>query len=211
MTWGNILAISQSNIKRMLAYSSIAHAGYAMIALTVGGEEGLSAGMFYLLAYTIINMGAFAVIVFFAGRKERLENIKDYAGFGIKYPFAGIALTVFMLALAGIPATAGFIGKYKIFMAAVNSGFIWLAVIGVVNSLISVWYYFGVVVTMYMKPGTEEVSPAIISPALMVAILVSFAATLHLGIFPEIWLRLADLASNRSGWESIINSIINSL
>ncbi len=103
MTWGNILAIAQKNIKRMLAYSSIAHAGYVMIALLAGGQAGLSAGVFYLLAYTVMNIGAFAVIILFAGKGEKLENIKDYAGFGMKFPFAGVALTIFLLSLAGIP------------------------------------------------------------------------------------------------------------
>ena len=211
MTWGNIMAISQSNIKRMLAYSSIAHAGYVMIALTVGGKEGLAAGMFYLLAYTIINIGAFAVIVLFAGHREKLENIKDYAGFGIRYPFPAIALTVFMLALAGFPATAGFLGKYKIFLAAINSGFIWLAIIGIANSLISVWYYIGVVVTMYMRPEGERSTKLILSPSILVAILVSLFGTLQLGLYPSALLDLADIAGNHANWAMIIRMLINSL
>lgn len=211
MTWGNIMAISQSNIKRMLAYSSIAHAGYVMIALTVGGKEGLAAGMFYLLAYTIINIGAFAVIVLFAGHREKLENISDYAGFGIRYPFPAIALTVFMLALAGFPATAGFLGKYKIFLAAINSGFIWLAIIGIANSLISVWYYIGVVVTMYMRPEGERSTKVILSPSILVAILVSLFGTLQLGLYPSALLDLADIAGNHANWAMIIRSMINSL
>jgi NADH-quinone oxidoreductase subunit N len=211
MTWGNIMAISQSNIKRMLAYSSIAHAGYVMIALTVGGKEGLAAGMFYLLAYTIINIGAFAVIVLFAGHRERLENTKDYAGFGLRYPFPAIALTVFMLALAGFPATAGFLGKYKIFLAAINSGFIWLAIIGIANSLISVWYYIGVVVTMYMRPEGEKSMKLILSPSILVAILVSLFGTLQLGLYPSALLDLADIAGNHANWAMIIRMLINSL
>jgi NADH-quinone oxidoreductase subunit N len=208
MTWGNILAISQSNIKRMLAYSSIAHAGYVMIALTTGGKEGLAAGVFYLLAYTIINIGAFAVIVLFAGHKEKLENIKDYAGFGTRYPFPAIALTIFMLALAGFPATAGFMGKYKIFIAAIDSGFVWLAIIGIANSLVSVWYYIGVVVTMYMKPEGEKTPKIVLSPSLLVAILVSLFGTLQLGLYPDIWLTLADIAGSHQNWALIIRSLI---
>jgi NADH-quinone oxidoreductase subunit N len=210
MTWGNIMAISQSNIKRMLAYSSIAHAGYVMIALTVGGKEGLAAGMFYLLAYTIINIGAFAVIVFFAGQREKLENIKDYAGFGSRFPFPAIALTIFMLALAGFPATAGFLGKYKIFTAAINSGFVWLAIIGIANSLISVWYYIGVVVTMYMRPEGERSTGIVLSPSLFVAILISLFGTLQLGLYPSALLDLADIAGNHASWALIIRSIIGS-
>lgn len=194
MTWGNILAISQKNIKRMLAYSSIAHAGYIMVALVVGGNDGMSVASFYLLAYTVMNIGAFAVIVFFAGKGEKLENIKDYSGFGIKYPFAGFAMTLFMLSLAGIPATAGFMGKYRIFAAAVDSGYIWLTVIGALNSLISVWYYIGVIVTMYMVPEGEPKAKVVLSSSLMVAILISIFATLHLGLIPDSWIRLAEFA-----------------
>ena len=194
MTWGNIMAIAQSNIKRMLAYSSIAHAGYVMIALTVGGPEGLASGAFYLLAYTIINIGAFSIVVLFAGKEEKLEKISDYAGFGSRYPFAGISLTVFLLALAGFPATAGFIGKYKIFIAAINSGYVWLAVIGIANSLLSVWYYIGVVVSIYMKPLSAESLKIDLSPSLLVAILVALIGTIGLGLFPDVWLGLADEA-----------------
>jgi NADH-quinone oxidoreductase subunit N len=200
MTWGNILAISQKNIKRMLAYSSIAHAGYIMIALTAGGEAGFSAGIFYLLAYTVMNIGAFAIIVLFAGKGEKLENIKDYSGFGLKYPFAGIAMSIFMLSLAGIPGTAGFIGKYRIFMAAVNSGYIGLAVIGVLNSLVSVWYYIGVIVNMYMVPEAELKTEYYLSTTLMVAVLIALFGTVWLGLFPNNWLELANRAGASLLW-----------
>jgi NADH-quinone oxidoreductase subunit N len=184
----------------MLAYSSIAHAGYVMIALTAGGEAGYSAGIFYLLAYTIMNIGAFAIIVLFAGKGEKLENIKDYAGFGLKYPFAGIAMSIFMLSLAGIPGTAGFMGKYRIFIAAVNSGYIWLAVIGVMNSLVSVWYYIGVIVNLYMVPGTEQKAESALSTTLMVAVLIALFGTIWLGLFPNNWLDLANRAGASLIW-----------
>jgi len=200
MTWGNVVAIAQKNIKRMLAYSSIAHAGYVMIALTAGGAAGFSAGIFYLLAYTVMNIGAFAVIILFAGRGEKFENIRDYSGFGFKYPLAGIAMTVFMLSLAGIPATAGFMGKYKIFMAAIDSGYTWLAIIGVMNSLISVWYYVGVIVTMYMIPQTEQRADAPFSTTLMIAVFIALFGTLQLGLFPDKWLDLANLAGASLNW-----------
>ena len=209
MTWGNIMAISQTNIKRMLAYSSIAHAGYVMIALTVGGPEGLASGAFYLLAYTIVNIGAFSIVTLFMGKGEKYEKISDFAGFGYRYPLAGISLAIFMFALAGIPATAGFIGKYKIFIAAINSGFVWLPIIGVANSLISVWYYIGVVVTMYMKPAGAE-SPAVeLSPTLLVAILVALIGTIGLGLFPDLWVGLADEAGRHLGAAFIIGSFLN--
>jgi NADH-quinone oxidoreductase subunit N len=200
MTWGNILALSQKNIKRMLAYSSIAHAGYIMIALVVMGETGISAGVFYLLAYTVMNIGAFAIIILFSGKGEKLENIKDYAGFGYKYPFAGVAMSIFMFSLAGIPSTAGFIGKYRIFMAAINSGYIGLAIIGLMNSLVSVWYYIGVVVTMYMMPQTDQKSEYALSTTLMVAILIALFGTIQLGLFPNSWLELANRAGASFNW-----------
>jgi NADH-quinone oxidoreductase subunit N len=211
MTWGNVLAISQSNIKRMLAYSSIAHAGYVMIALTVGGKEGLAAAAFYLLVYTIINIGAFAVVIFFAGQREKLERIADYSGFGIRYPFEGISLTVFMLALAGIPATAGFVGKYKIFMGAIDSGFVWLAIIGIINSLVSVWYYIYVVVTMYMKPAAEKNPKAVLPPSLFAALLISLFGTLYLGLFPGDWLSLANWVGSHEAWTAILRQVLISL
>ncbi len=195
----------------MLAYSSIAHAGYVLIALTVGGKAGISAAMFYLLVYTIINIGAFGVIVFFAGKEEKLENIDDYSGFGIKFPFAGIALTIFMLALAGIPATAGFIGKYKIFTAALNSGFYWLAIIGVLNSFISVWYYINVVVKMYMKPAERGFPSIALSPTLLVALIIALVLTLQLGIFPESYLKFSDLAGDHLGIFTAFREILNPL
>jgi len=200
MTWGNILAISQKNIKRMLAYSSISHAGYVTIALLVGGEAGLSAGVFYLLAYTLMNIGAFAVIIMFAGKGEKRENIIDFAGFGHSNPFAGIALTIFMLSLAGIPATAGFIGKYRIFAASLNAGFIWLTIIALMNSLVSVWYYLGVVVTMYMSPEAKQKVDISLSTTLMVAIHIALFGTLQLGLFPDNWLHLANRAGANFFW-----------
>ncbi len=209
MTWGNVLAISQVNIKRMLAYSSIAHAGYVMIALTVGGPEGLASGAFYLLAYTIINIGAFSIITLFMGRGEKQEKISDYSGFGNRYPFAGISLTIFMLALAGFPATAGFIGKYRIFMAAIDSGFVWLPIIGIANSLVSVWYYIGVVVTLFMKPMSAENTKVEMSPTLLVAILVTLIGTVGLGLFPDLWLSLADEAGRYLGSAFILGAFLN--
>lgn len=200
MTWGNILALSQKNIKRMLAYSSIAHAGYVMMALLAGGEAGLSAGVFYLLAYTIMNIGAFAVIILFAGKGEKRENIRDFAGFGHLNPIAGIAMTVFMLSLAGIPATAGFMGKYRIFTASINAGYIWLTIIALMNSLISVWYYLGIVVTMYMTPQSEQKPEFGLSTTLMVAILIALFGTVYFGLFPNNWLELANRAGASLYW-----------
>ena len=200
MTWGNILAISQKNIKRMLAYSSISHAGYVLMSLLVGGEPGLSSGIFYLLAYTIMNMGAFSVIIMFTGKGEKRENIKDFAGLGYKKPFEALALTVFMLSLAGIPATAGFMGKYRIFAASLNAGFVWLTIIALMNSLVSVWYYLGIVVTMFMTSSDEQKTEIVPSTTLMVAILIALFGTIYLGLFPDRWLHLANRAGASFFW-----------
>lgn len=195
MTWGNILAITQNNIKRMLAYSSIAHVGYILIALTVGREAGFSSASFYLFAYTLMNIGAFAIIVLFAEREEFYENISDYAGFGSKFPFAAITMTIFMASLGGIPGTIGFIGKFMIFKAAIQAGFVWLAVIGVLNSAVSIYYYLRIVVTMYMKPAEERVADIDISPSLMVAIIITVIGVVYIGIFPQQWLQMAAIAA----------------
>jgi NADH-quinone oxidoreductase subunit N len=200
MTWGNILAISQKNIKRMLAYSSISHAGYITMSLLVGGEQGLSSGIFYLLAYTIMNIGAFAVIIMFIGKGEKRENIGDFAGLGHQRPLEAIALTVFLLSLAGIPSTAGFIGKYRIFTATLNAGFIWLTIIALMNSLVSVWYYLNVVVTMYMTPGEKQKPEFALSTTLMVAIFIALFGTIHLGLYPDRWLNLASRAGASFYW-----------
>ena len=195
MTWGNILALNQKNIKRMLAYSSIAHAGYIFVAITVGGVEGVSSAAFYLLVYTFMNIGAFAIIVLFAEREEFYENISDYAGFGSQFPFAAIAMTIFLASLGGIPGTAGFIGKFMIFKAAIENGFYWLAVIGVLNSVVSIFYYLRVVVSMYMKSPQPRLVDISISPSLMVAIVVTLIGVIWIGIIPENWLNMASAAA----------------
>lgn len=194
MTWGNILAITQSNVKRMLAYSSIAHVGYILIAVTVG-FDGIAAAAFYLFAYTLMNLGAFAIIVLFAEREEFYENISDYAGFGSKFPFAAIAMTIFMASLGGIPGTAGFIGKFMVFKAAIQNEFYWLAIIGVLNSVVSIYYYLRIVVTMYMRPPQERLADVAISPTLLVAIVITLIGVVYIGIFPDAWVRWAQIAA----------------
>jgi len=195
MTVGNILAITQANVKRMLAYSSIAHAGYMMVAITAGGVEGISAVAFYLFAYTLMNIGAFAIVIFFAERDELYENISDYAGFARQFPFAAIAMTVFMASLGGIPGTAGFIGKFAIFSGAVKNGFIWLAVIGVLNSLISIFYYLRIVVVMFMRPPEPRIVDIEMTPSLLIALIIALLGVLQIGFFPDRWLYLANMAA----------------
>ncbi|HLK10900.1 MAG TPA: NADH-quinone oxidoreductase subunit N [Candidatus Binatia bacterium] len=183
MTVGNVTAVSQTSVKRMLAYSSIAHAGYALVGL-VAAPAGGSALLFYLVAYAAMNAGAFAVLIALGRRGEPHEALADLAGLGFRHPLLGLAMTVFMLSLAGIPPTAGFVGKFYLFSAAVDAGYVGLVVIGVLNSLVSVYYYAGVVVQMYMAEGARPVIPLGERPALAAAIATAAVVTVLLGVFP---------------------------
>jgi len=137
------------NIKRMLAYSSIAHAGYLLIGFVAGTQLAFAGILFYLLGYAFMNLGAFGVIALLGKKEKEYTQINDFAGLGFKYPLLGISMSIFMFSMAGIPPTVGFMGKLYIFTAAIKSGFIWLAIIGVVNSVISLNYYLRVFVVMY--------------------------------------------------------------
>lgn len=194
MTLGNILAIHQQNIKRMLAYSSIAHAGYILVALVVGGKEGLGAVVFYALAYTLMNTGVFAVLIMASSKGRERDTFADYAGFGYQEPALALAMFVFMLSLGGIPLTAGFAGKFQIFKTAIDQGFLWLTLIGVLNSVVSIYYYLRIVVVMYMQPETEQSkrpTPIVASVPLYAAIVASLAGVLYLGVFPSDWLEIS--------------------
>lgn len=191
MTTGNVLALVQPNIKRMLAYSSIAHAGYVLVAFVAGGPQGVSSALFYLLAYTVMNIGTFAVVLAVEA-KEGSNQIADYRGLSNRHPYLAAAMTIFMLSLTGIPPTAGFTGKLYIFSAAVAAGQIPLVVIAVLNSLISVYYYLGIVVAMYMHPApVAEKNQNFYTLPLMLVLIVTVLGTLQLGIFPQIALKLA--------------------
>lgn len=185
MTVGNVVAIAQTNLKRMLAYSSIAHAGYLLIALVAANDMGVSSVLFYILAYTFMNIGALAVVIIVSQKGDEFIQIHDFAGLGFKHPGLAVAMSLFMLSMAGIPPTAGFVGKFYIFSAAIKSGYIGLAVIGVINSVISVFYYLRIMVIMYMKEPTRDFNPLTLSPLIVVAIVLSVIGTLHLGIFPS--------------------------
>jgi NADH-quinone oxidoreductase subunit N len=191
MTLGNIVALSQTNLKRMLAYSSIAHAGYILIGFVAGGNLGSSSILFYLLSYTFMNMGAFGVIILLGEGKGEGDNLVDFSGIGFRRPFLAFCMTVFMLSLAGIPPTSGFVGKFYIFSSAVKTGYIDLAIIGVLNSLISLYYYLRVIVYMYMKEPEKEIVFISLKPALTFALLISLIATIHIGIFPSNYLYIA--------------------
>ncbi len=158
---GNIIAIAQTNIKRMLAYSCIAHAGYILMAFVPYGnpavaETAIASGLFYLFTYTLTSFGAWAVVIALEKAEGKGLEINDYAGLGRKYPALAAAMTIFMLSLTGIPPTLGFVGKFYLFSSVIAGGYTWLAVIGVVTSLISAYYYLRVVVMMYMREGEPE-------------------------------------------------------
>jgi len=188
MTVGNLAALTQSNVKRMLAYSSIAHAGYLLVGVSVyaasGDPETLSAILYYLLAYTFMTIGAFAIVVAFGERGDEHLEMGDYGGLGWRYPAAGIAMSLFMISLSGIPPTAGFFGKYAIFRNAVGHGATGLVVIAVLNSALSVYYYLKMMVTLYMRPGTVRVQAS--RGALASAVVVICAlAVLWAGFGPD--------------------------
>jgi NADH-quinone oxidoreductase subunit N len=196
MVVGNVAAIAQKNIKRMLAYSSIAHAGYLLVAVIARGTLGLSSLMFYLVAYALMNLGAFGVVIAL-GKKEK-ENLlfASYAGLGFRHPWIAFAMTVFMFSLAGVPPTAGFIGKFYIFSAAVKSGYVGLAVLGVLASVISAYFYLRVVVTMYMKKPEGDVAEHEPSFPLGATVIATAVATVFLGVFPASVLRLVETAAS---------------
>ncbi len=191
MTIGNITAIAQTNIKRMLAYSSIAHAGYLLVALVAANQLGAVSLLYYLLAYTLMNLGAFGVVILVGRKKDQYLNIYDYAGLAAQHPVLAASMALFMFALAGIPPTAGFVGKFYIFSAAIKAGYIWLAIIGVMNSLVSVYYYLRITVLMYMKPAEADLGPVSFSPAQTAVVAVTAAGVLLIGIFPGFLYNLA--------------------
>jgi NADH-quinone oxidoreductase subunit N len=184
MTLGNIVAISQTNIKRMLAYSSIAHAGYILVAFVAGNDLGTSGILFYLMAYAFMNLGAFTVVILLGKKGEENTLIKDYAGIGFKYPFLAAAMTIFLLSMAGIPPLGGFMAKFYVFSAAVKEKFYWLAILGVLNSAVSVYYYLRVTVLMYFRESEREITGLQFSPASVFALILAVIGTLYMGIFP---------------------------
>jgi NADH-quinone oxidoreductase subunit N len=190
MTVGNIAAITQSNVKRMLAYSSISHAGYILIGLIAGNETGLTAVGLYLLIYTFTNIGVWAVIVALRRKDVIGEHVDDMAGLYFKHPAAAVLMLVFLLSLAGIPPTAGFIGKYYLFAAAIQTGHNVLAVVAVLNAAVSVYFYFRIVVSMFMRDATERTGLTF-APGLNMALGVAIIFTMLIGIYPDPFIALA--------------------
>jgi len=202
MTIGNVIAVSQRDLKRMLAYSSISHAGYLLLAVLAAGntltrESAASGMLFYLTAYYLMNLGAFSIAMLVNRSRENSDyQIDDYQGLASQKPYIALAMTVFMISLAGIPPTAGFFGKLFVFTAAVKAGYIWLVVIAVLNSVVSAYYYLRIVVYMYMKPQSVEAG-SMRSPAS--AIVVAFCALgiILLGLMPGGIRNLANKSSSQ--------------
>ncbi len=185
MVLGNIIAIVQDNVKRMLAYSSIAHAGYVMVGLVAGTADGYSAVLFYLFAYTLMNVGAFGVVAYYERHHELdFTNIENLAGLGYKQPIMAILLSIFLFSLAGIPPFIGFIGKYKVFAAAINAGYIKLAIVGVLASAASVYYYLRVMVYLFMKDSKTEVTLTKPGAVYQWALIILALFVIYFGIMP---------------------------
>ena len=198
MSIGNFAALLQTNIKRLLAYSSIAHAGYVLVAFTSRSPIGTAAAMFYLAAYAFMNIGAFVVVSHLASRGERYVAVEDYTGLGRRHPFLSALLTIFLLSLIGIPLTGGFFGKFYVFQAAVNAELIGLAVLGLLNTAVAAYYYLRVLVVMYMQEPKDAPALDPLPPGIAVTLLLSAAAVVYLGVFPG---RVLEFATRSvAGW-----------
>jgi NADH-quinone oxidoreductase subunit N len=191
MIVGAVVGVAQTSLKRMLAYSSIAHAGYLLVGLVAGNDVGKAAILYYLAAYAITNLGAFGVIALIGSRDRANDDLRDYAGLWYSHPGMAAMMTIFLLSLGGFPPTAGFIAKWYIFSAAVGSGYYWLAIIGVLSSVVSVFFYLRIVVMMYMSERDARPVPAPLTRLAFGALAVSVIAILILGILPT---PLIDLA-----------------
>ncbi|MGA2438791.1 MAG: NADH-quinone oxidoreductase subunit N [Acidobacteriaceae bacterium] len=206
MTIGNLGALKQTNVKRMLAYSSIAHAGYLLAAFTAFPQAGISAACFYTAAYAAMNVGAFAVITQIGGYKETLRSFKDYQGLALRRPVLAALLALFLLSLIGIPFTGGFFGKFYVFAAVLQAGHVWLAVIGLINSGVACFYYLRLLSSVYTRPVATFSAPGQTTPSLAptpaisvpagIGLALAAAATLLLGILPGAVLHLANSAGS---------------
>jgi len=197
MIIGNFAALTQTNIKRLLAYSSVAHAGYLMVAIAAHNQIGIAAAMFYLAAYAFMNIGAFAVITHFSRQGEKYVDIADLAGLGWKQPVTAALFSIFLLSLIGVPLTGGFFGKFYIFKAALDSHLVWLTVLGLLNSAVAAYYYLRILVVMYMHEPSEamaELEP--LSAGQRAALVIPALGTLFLGIFPAWVLDFAGKSSS---------------
>lgn len=194
---GNLAALVQTNVKRMLAYSSIAHAGYILVAFAASTSLGIAAVLFYLAAYVLMKVGAFLIVTHLGQQGEKRLDIQDYAGLGTKQPVLAACFSLFLLSLLGLPATAGFLGKFFAFQSALDAhtmhgaAIVWLVVIAAINSVIGAYYYLRVMISMYFAEPSKDYAPSSVAPALSFAIFVAAAGTLYLGLLPA---RVLDFA-----------------
>jgi len=196
MTIGNFAALQQSNIKRLLAYSSIAHAGYVLVAVAAHNQVGIQAAMFYLASYAFMNIGAFAVVTHFARQGERYLEIDHMAGLAYRQPGTAALMVIFLLSFIGVPLTAGFFGKFYIFKAALDANLYWLTVLGLLNSAVAAYYYLRIIVVMYMhEPSSASDGLQPLSPGLKTALVASALATIGLGVFPALVLEFAGVSA----------------
>ena len=195
MCIGNFAALVQTNVKRMLAYSSIAHAGYILVAFAAASDVGVAAILFYLAAYALMKIGAFLVLTHLGQRDEKRLEIQDYAGLGSKQPALAVCFSLFLLSLLGLPATGGFLGKFFAFQAALDSRIVWLVVIAALNSVIGAYYYLRVIIAMYFWEPSQDYTPTPVAATLTVALTLCAIGTLYLGILPARVLGLARAAA----------------
>ena len=192
MTVGNVVAIAQNNVKRMLAYSSIAHAGYALLGFVAAGaatdpeqrSAALTSVSFYLLTYAIMNMGAFAVVTLMARSGDRRNEVDDYTGIGFDSPVLAFSLSLFLLSLLGMPLTAGFMGKIMVFSVALRQGYVWLVVLGVLNTAVSAYYYLRLIIVMFFRDRAAEWSAPRVPASIAVVLVITILGVFYLGLFP---------------------------
>jgi len=197
MTWGNLAALSQESVKRLLAYSSIAHAGYALVGLAAGNAMGMSGLLFYLLAYAFMNLGAFGVVIMLEKKGSGDLTMSSLRGAARQHPLLAATMAVFMFSLAGVPPLAGFFGKFYVFGAAVKANMTWLAIVGIINSAISAYYYLRVSVLMYMVEPDENTTDVGTKnrPVLAFALLVALVFVIGIGLWPGVWMQMAQQAA----------------
>lgn len=196
MCIGNFAALVQNNVKRMLAYSSIAHAGYILVAFAAGTEIGVAAVLFYLAAYALMKVGAFLVIAHLGQLDERKLDIQDYAGLSVHQPVLAACFSLFLFSLLGLPATGGFFGKFFAFRAALDARVIWLVVIAAINSVVGAYYYVRVIVAMYFWEPSKDYTPSRVAPTLTFGLVIAAIGTVYLGILPASVLDWAQAAAH---------------
>ncbi|MCX7857467.1 MAG: NADH-quinone oxidoreductase subunit N [Deltaproteobacteria bacterium] len=192
MSYANLTALVQQNIKRMLAYSSIAHAGYILVAFVTGEKILSSSIIYYLVAYTFMNVGAFSCVILMGRKGEENLDIDSYAGLSARHPFVAFCLTIFLLSLTGVPPLAGFMAKFYVFSTAIKAGYVWLAIIGVLNSVVAAYYYLRVIMYMYFRDPVKEIGRIDLSPSYILVSLICIFFLIYTGILPRELMLLAE-------------------